>query len=59
MTPLELDIASVILRIRQAHDEPDKRDFLLHRLYTCDAPRLEQHLSLEARERMQTRGLPS
>ena len=44
---LQLDIATAVVRIEQAYAEPEMREFLLHRLITCDAPRLRSHLDAE------------
>ena len=41
---LQLDLASAIARIWQAHAQPDMAYFLLDRLATCDMPRLAGHL---------------
>lgn len=45
MSDLDMDLASAILRIEQAHREPEMRDALLDRLATCDAVRLRQYVS--------------
>jgi hypothetical protein len=44
---LQRDLASVIARIEQASNEPEMADFLLHRLATCDVPRLRRYLTAE------------
>lgn len=50
----ELDIATAVLRIEQAFQEPQSRDWLLYRLATCDAPRLREQLSERMLEMMAT-----
>lgn len=52
MPDLELDIATVVLRIEQAAVNPSDAEWLLDRMATCDAPRLRRHLSAEMLERM-------
>ena len=47
MDGLQLDLASVILRIEQAQADPGMRDFLVDRLATCDARRLRTYLEPE------------
>lgn len=54
---LQLDLACAILRIEQAVREPEKAEFLLHRLSTCDAPRLRQYLTTETLAEMREEDL--
>lgn len=44
---LQLDLATAILRIEQAHADPDMAEELLDRLATCDARRLRTYLDAE------------
>jgi hypothetical protein len=44
---LQLDLLTAIVRIEQAHRDPDMAEFLLHRLATCDVRRLRTYLSPE------------
>lgn len=50
MTPLQVDLATAVARLRQIRgDGYDNGHWLLDRVITCDLPRLERHLSAEAR----------
>lgn len=51
---LQLDLATAILRIEQAHADPDMAEHLLFRLATCDAPRLRRYLDAETVTEMNT-----
>jgi hypothetical protein len=46
---LQLDVATLVARLQQLRDEhgEDMRDFLVHRLTTCDLPRLRGYLQPE------------
>jgi hypothetical protein len=47
MDDLQLDLACVVLRIEQAQEDPDMRDYLVDRMATNDAPRLRKYLTEE------------
>lgn len=51
MDGLQLDLATVIVRLEQIRDEQDEalKESLLHRVLTCDLPRLPGYLGEEAR----------
>lgn len=53
---IELDIASVILRIEQVEAETPPDSFIWHRILTCDVPRLRGYLSPETLEKMDRTG---
>lgn len=43
----QLDLTCAIARIEQAGRDPEMMEFLVHRLATCDAPRLRRYLTAE------------
>lgn len=49
MDDLQLDLAATVARLRQVKREGyDQIPDIAERLWTCDLPRLERHLSAEA-----------
>lgn len=60
VTGLQLDLATLVARLEQIREEGyDNGHWLVDRVITCDLPRLERHLSGEARQAIDDAWLPA
>jgi len=49
---LELDLATLLLRLQQIQVEHKPENFIWNRIFTCDVPRLTAYLSPDLQERI-------